>query len=299
MTYEDWALQINEQVFIQYGNNGIVVRVEGKDDVSFWEKILAETLEVQFYVEIFPYSDAPSVNSTGKNNVLAYLPFVNNRFLLCVDADYDYLNQDTEICSNPYILHTYCYSIENVICQPHNLTKALQIAANELNTNVDFDKIIIDYSEIIYHLLVYSIQNKNQFSAEDCGKSVLIAQHFENIEQEFEAMKEKINSFFSVQNVDNELFMSLKNNLLQLGLEDKNAYLFLRGHEFYTSCIHLLNHFQRNIRAQKKETIEEEVEKRIYFAGLKNTKTALDENWTISDFPFLEHIKNDIKAVFN
>jgi hypothetical protein len=299
MTYEDWALQIKEQVFIQYGNNGIVVRVEGKDDVPVWKTILTETLNEQFFVEIFPYSDAPSANSTGKKNVLAYVPYVNNRFLLCVDADYDYVNQDAVISNNPYVIHTYCYSIENIICQPHNLSKALQVAANEINTDVDFDKILLDYSKLIYNLLVFSIQNKTLISAENAGKQVLITQHFENLAQEFERLNLEVNIFLTTQNIDNESFILFKSNLLQLNFGNTNAYLFLRGHDLYASCIHLLNHFQQYIRGQKKETINDETTKRNYFEGLKNTQTALVENWTIGDFPFLENIKNDIRVALN
>lgn len=291
MTFAAEARVLKAQVLRKYGQKGVAARVEGKDDVVFWKSIFEKTLEDRYKVEIYAYSNAPNPNSAGKENVLKFTPFTDKNLVLCVDSDYDYLMQTAEICTNPFVFQTYAYSIENIQCSAENLDLALKMATDTTKNNVDFEKILSDYSEIIYDTLVLSILLSKKYNENDTrclskrklGKEILIQPIFDNIEQELNDFKQKIHLVFQsyFQNITNEEFEECKNELFELGLTEKNAYYFLRGHNFYTVAIGLLDHFQRKIKKAK------------------NTKTSLDLTWQNDNFSFFQKIKNDILGAFN
>ncbi|MDQ9768464.1 DUF4435 domain-containing protein, partial [Acinetobacter baumannii] len=62
--------------------------------------------------------------------------------IACVDADYDYLMQGLtasshEVCTNPYVFHTYVYAIENFQCYAPALQSVCVMAT--LNDRPIFD----------------------------------------------------------------------------------------------------------------------------------------------------------------
>ena len=44
MTFEDEAIKLKDDVFLLFGKNAFVMRVEGKNDVSFWKNIFDNVL---------------------------------------------------------------------------------------------------------------------------------------------------------------------------------------------------------------------------------------------------------------
>ena len=290
MTFEDEAIKLKDDVFLLFGKNAFVMRVEGKNDVPFWKNIFDNVLNDTYKYQIFEAAQTPTPNTRGKKNVLEFAPFADKNLVLCIDSDYDYLHQNEKICTNAYIFQTYCYSIENIKCQPHNIKKALQIAVNQEDTNIDFEVILKKYSETIYDLLVLSValcekydeKHDAFFTSKEIAKAVMLAPIFKDIDLEISNLSEKVDVFFQKYKkyLTAEEVETSKIEFEKLGFLPQNAYLFLRGHQFYTSTISLLNHFQRKIKQHK------------------NTKTALDENWTIGNFPFYSTIKKDIESVF-
>ena len=109
------------------GRPFIKVYVEAFDDVVLWEKIFNEAKSlagVNVDLEVSPIGDEAS--SDGKAKVLKQHPTAGPPLLLCVDSDYDfvakgYREQSTLINENEFIFQTYCYSLENFLCDPDGL----------------------------------------------------------------------------------------------------------------------------------------------------------------------------------
>ena len=105
----------------QKSRRRIVAYVESYDDIFFWRSVLSRFEDKTRYFEVM----LPSKKnlSKGKKSVLLNLLSgqVGRDMLACVDADYDYLMQQTTATSrfvngNPYVIHTYAYAIENYQC---------------------------------------------------------------------------------------------------------------------------------------------------------------------------------------
>lgn len=100
----------------------IVAYVESYDDVFFWRSILSSMETDRLYFEVMLPSRMQHLNRGKKAALMSMLSGKTGENLIaCVDADYDYLEQGAtatskEVCSNPYVFHTYAYAIENLQC---------------------------------------------------------------------------------------------------------------------------------------------------------------------------------------
>ena len=99
----------------------IVAYVESYDDVLFWRTLLGNYEDGTRFFEVMLPSH--KTLERGKRSVLMSLIYNNTGqdMIACVDADYDYLIQGAtetskNVISNPFIFHTYAYSIENLQC---------------------------------------------------------------------------------------------------------------------------------------------------------------------------------------
>lgn len=141
-------------------HNLVKVMVEDEYDIPFWYDALshyAPTYDFHFT----PYSISESRSLTkGKNNVLAMADQFGRSFIGCIDSDCDYLLKDFDekayrTHSHKYIIPTFSYAIENLICEPHTLRKVcVSAAANNVDFNfVDFMKYL---SVRVYPLVIWS-----------------------------------------------------------------------------------------------------------------------------------------------
>ena len=154
------------------------VRVEGKKntDAWFWSETIKKVLPEKTF-KVYKYSNLPTENSTGKQNVLQFKDFAARDFILCVDSDYDYLLENPDL-QRPFIFQTYVYAVENYQCYASNLKNILQKRFDtEGVSDFDFEDFIRRYSQVIHRLLVYSLYSvktedrNNQFTASDCGQT--------------------------------------------------------------------------------------------------------------------------------
>lgn len=118
--------------------------VEGDDDVSFWQYALdtfGNTTKYSFLVRTNRMAVAANNqgsnsgnNSNGKDVLMGMQGLGANR-IICVDADYDlvipnYSAYSQRIRTEPYILNTYYYSVENILASPEfrqTLTSSLEL----------------------------------------------------------------------------------------------------------------------------------------------------------------------------
>lgn len=151
----------------------VKVVVEDEFDVPFWYDVLS-SMRTDKEFNVVPYSYASegeeivlSLNK-GKEHILSKVRAheLNAFYIGCVDSDYDFLlkrYRDVGMLmeENPYLLQTYAYSIENLLCYADTL-KALCIKAVHEIPNFDFEDYMQGVSRIIRPLLIRALYLESQ-----------------------------------------------------------------------------------------------------------------------------------------
>lgn len=136
-----------QQLGVLTGNQNVIkVLVEDELDVPFWNDVLTHTVQnKKFKISPYTYNEEGGINSLtkGKQHILdkAKAGDFNPFFIGCVDSDYDYLLKDYKdegktIAQCPYLLQTYTYSIENLMCQAETLHS---LCCKTCKESVEFD----------------------------------------------------------------------------------------------------------------------------------------------------------------
>jgi hypothetical protein len=114
--YRKWARWYTDQTYLK--RIAAIVHVEGETDKVFWKQTLAHA---GLNVRPVSGSDNREDQTSGKKQCLKYRPYLNPRFFICIDSDYDYLKQTQPgYSAQDFILQTYTYAIENhyLACNP-------------------------------------------------------------------------------------------------------------------------------------------------------------------------------------
>lgn len=291
------------------------VRVEGKKaaDERFWSETIKRALPEKKF-KVYRYSNVPTEQSFGKQNVLKFKDFVAQDFILCVDSDYDYLLENPDL-NQRFIFQTYVYAVENYQCYAPNLKNILQKRFDtEGVSDFDFEDFIARYSAAIHRLLIYSLYSvktegkNNQFTAQDCGQSVSFYQN-ENVVIDFQNLIERIDNQCIVHETKYDVlqdFQDFKRRITVLGLSETNAYLFLRGHNLLENVvIKLLENLGlpiRNAEFSRRRSLEngnqiaadyDSFLKQNSFENLLSSHTAFVES------PFFQKIETDLRTAFS
>lgn len=154
----------------------VIAYVESYDDVFFWRSILSTLETPERYFQVMLPARGRKLER-GKKAVLmsAFKDSVGPNMIACVDADYDYLKQGSnsmsqEICFNPYVFHTYAYSIENLQCLASSLREVcVMVTLVDSPDILDFEWFLSRFSEIIYPLFVWNVLCARNASYGDFG----------------------------------------------------------------------------------------------------------------------------------
>lgn len=231
------------------------VRVDVEDDIDakFWGDLLKELCPQKDF-HFAPYhtylkEDGDKVFMRGKSHVLHPDEEFNKWHIGCVDSDYDWILSDytdtgKAISSSKYLLQTYAYSIENLMCLSCTLGDFCSENTEEA-TEFNFDDYLTRLSKAVYPLLVWStyLCSKGNLSfTPTAWREVLV-----NTEKDAEASlaqieakaKAKIEEFdknFADEITDKEDFEC--SNICMKDITEEDAYLYVRGHELFD---HLVN----------------------------------------------------------
>ncbi|SHK68118.1 DUF4435 domain-containing protein [Xylanibacter ruminicola] len=258
----------SENASILTGNpNRVTVEVEDTIDKDFWSDLLGELCpEKEFHFD--PYHTILNEDGTcertgkGKSQIINASAGFNDWHIGCVDSDYDWiLSNYTEagktISGNKYLLQTYAYSIENLMC----LSSTLSDFCRE-NTEEDVDFDFVDYltrlSKAIYPLLVWStyLYSKGilDFTPND-WREVLI-----NTEKDPEVSLAKIvtKAKAKVEEFDKKYAGEITEktdfeleNIIKRDVTDDETYLYVRGHELFDHILYsVLNSVIKKLRNQ-------------------------------------------------
>ena len=295
----------SENASILTGNpNRVTVEVEDTIDRDFWSDLLEELCpEKEFHFD--PYhtilnEDGSSERTgKGKSQIINASADFNAWHIGCVDSDYDWILSDytdagKTISGNKYLLQTYAYSIENLMCLSCTLEDFCHENTEEA-TEFDFDDYLTRLSKAVYPLLVWSTylcSKGNQDFTQTSWREVLV-----NTEKDPEASlaiieakaKAKIEEFdkkYADKIIDKEDFEF--QTVCMKGVTEDESYLFVRGHELFDQILNsVLVPIIIDLRNQHRETIKasnmgDEVCKntlREYQREVKPVKPLLSKNF--------------------
>ena len=172
--------------------------------------------------------------------------------IACVDADYDYLLQDTNYTSrlinhSPYIFHTYVYAIENYQCYAESLHSVCVMATLNDHRIIDLESFLTEFSKIIWPLFVWSIwayRNNfyRDFTMTEFGNIVSFSEiNVYHPEHTLEAIRKRVNRKIGyLQNHFPQAkgaYEPLKEELIKLGVTPETTYLYVQGHHLFDKVV--------------------------------------------------------------
>ena len=230
----------------------IVAYVESYDDILFWRTLLSLYEDGTRYFEVM----LPSHRTLerGKRSALMSLLYgkTGADMLACVDADYDYLMQGAsetsrEIISNPAILHTYAYSIENLQCYAPSLHNVCVMVTLNDRKVFDLQNFMTRFSEIIFPLFVWSIWHYRrgvygQFTITDFNRTIELGGFNINRPQDaLDNLRAKVMrkvNYMNRQHPEAEQeYKELSAELVRLGVEPEQTYLYIQGHHLFDKIV--------------------------------------------------------------
>ena len=305
------------------GRQRIVAYVESYDDVFFWRNILSRYENDKLYFEVM----LPSKKKLSRGKKSAMMAAVGNRtgrnMIACVDADYDYLLQGAtemsrDILTNPYIIHTYAYAIENYQCYAPSLHDVCVMVTLNDHATFDFEKFMTDYSRIIFPLFVWNIWHYrkggfNDFTITDFYNVVTVGRfNPADSEKALDKLKHKVRMKISQlikKNPDaKESYLSLKKEIQELGITPETTYLYIQGHHLFDSlvtplmiriCDMLHRERENEIANASIHLTQKSNELKAYNHSTADVVMMLRRNTQFKDAPPFGMIEKDIERILN
>lgn len=230
----------------------IIAYVESYDDIFFWRSVLSDyeneerTFEVMLpsRVDLSRGKKTAMMNKLGEN--------LGECMIACVDADVDYLlqratNNSRLMLDNPYVIHTYAYSIENLQCYAPSLHNVCVMATLNDRSIFDFEAYLRAYSEIVYELFIWAIWlykecRFSEFPLNTLNNFITIDRlNIHNPAEALDKLRKTVNRKMSwMQSHYPEArgkLKPLKAELQTLGLRPDNTYLFIQGHHLMDNVV--------------------------------------------------------------
>ena len=230
----------------------VVAYVESYDDIFFWRSVLSDFEDDNTEIEVMLPSRT-SLNRGKKTAMMNQLGDALGRYMIaCVDADLDYLLQSSTISSermlsNPYVVHTYVYSIENYFCYSKSLHTVCVMATLNDRSVFNFEEYLRMYSDIVYELFVWLtwLHRHERFNDMPLSSFNNIASVEQlNIQKPLDALerlRRNVNRKLSwlqrhVPEAKGKL-TALKEELALLGVDRDSTYLFVQGHHLMDNVV--------------------------------------------------------------
>lgn len=299
----------------------IVAYVESFDDVFFWSNLLRPLETEKVYFEVM----LPSRRSLqkGKRSAIAnHLGHQLGEYMIaCVDADYDYLLQGAtelsmQVCSSPYVFHTYAYAIESFQCYAPSLQNVCVMATLNDRRLFPFEEFMRQYSETIWPLLVWNVwcyrYGKHKlFSLSDFYNIVAIPKpDIFHPELSLEKLRHRVNAKMARLQKEfpegKKTYKPLRAQMLRLGATPQTAYLFMRGHDLYDGVVapllgcvgeRLRREREREIRNLAVHATQEQNELSSYQHSTSTIDQSLRRHLGYVDCPLYQRIQADVRSM--
>lgn len=302
----------------------ILAYVESYEDIAFWRSILDEFETSDLYFEIkLPGRDNLQ---KGKRQALSNIfstAQLGTAMIACVDADYDYLLQDTteashEFNNSPFVVHTFVYAIENYQCYAPSLHRAVVTATLNDRPTLDFEAFFQEYSQIIWPLFLWNIwgyrhENYKGFTMLDfCGFISFRTINTVHPEESLAQLRRRVNQKMSwMQRHHPEAkgsYARLKQQLRDLGITPDTTYLYIQGHTLFENvampllepiCTMLRKEREREIKQLALHPQQRQCELSAYQHAVIPIDTVLKKNTAFRDAPPFQRVRNAIQRVIN
>lgn len=221
-----------------------VIHVEDKDDIWFWQQFLPKYRSGRY--KFLPATTNERGNrTTGCTQCLKYRKFLSQKFFICIDSDLRYLQEEGLLAENG-VLQTYTYSWENHCAFASKLQQSFDECTHN-QVNFDFIRFLHHYSEIVYKpflLMLYQEREKLTDFNRDKMKQCISLQYkqgdeLNNGSQFLERLSASLAEATKKDTIDNCGFDYEKESAFYAtkGVQESNAYLYVRGHCLYNSLI--------------------------------------------------------------
>ncbi|MDE7378268.1 MAG: DUF4435 domain-containing protein [Paraprevotella sp.] len=299
----------------------IVAYVESYDDIFFWRTFFDEFEDGQYYFEVM----LPSRTNLGKGKKIALSNRLGEQLganmVACVDADYDYLLQDTTPTSrflnrSPYVLHTYAYAIENYQCYAPALHGVCVMATLNDRRLIDMEGFLREYSEIVWPLFVWSVwvyrhERYREFTMTEFGQVVGIGEvNIFHPEETLAAVRRRVNRKISALQhrfpQAKKDYESLKKEMVELGLTSDTTYLYIQGHTLFDNVVlPLVGPVCTFLRKEREKEIRRlaghEMQRQNELAGYQHSQNPVDcmlrKNTNFKSAPPYQRMRTDIRKL--
>lgn len=278
----------SENASILTGNpNRVIVEIEDSIDMGFWKDILKEQCPSKDF-HFNPYHTVLNDNDMGnrvkgKTRIMEMASQMNDWHIGCIDSDYDWILSDycdkgKTINDNKYLLQTYAYSFENLLCLSSALNDFCQETTEEC-TDVDFNDYVQKVSATIYPLLIWSLYlySKGNHDFTPTAWHDILISTLKDTEVSLTLIEEKVKAKFDELNTIHASEISERDNLKESlsktkGITEENAYLFVRGHELFDHLVNsILKPIIESLRIQHYDRIKEsDIDKEARTIALKD-----------------------------
>ena len=221
-----------------------VIHLEDEEDKVFWDPLLQRFRPGQYFYVSFSKSEQGN-DTHGCDQCLKYLPFLTDRFFLCLDSDFRYLMGEPDINSDHFVLQTYTYSWENHFCQSDSLQAS--VVANTEGCLFDFSVFLQKLSQVLYEpllLLLYCKRIGNTCLTEATFRRILRTQctaieaqsngqvYVDSLAGQFEPFLANSGTIGFDADAERKIYGAK-------GLDKENAYLHVRGHNLYDLVVYI------------------------------------------------------------
>lgn len=244
----------SEMASILTGKPGrVTVDLEDSDDVAFWKNILEEQCpSKQFHFN--PYStildhDGTENRVKGKSRIMKMASRMNDWHIGCVDSDYDWLLSDycgegEAINTNKYLLQTYSYSFENLLCVASTLNDFCRDVTKEY-AETDVSEYVRKVSATIYPLLIWSayLYSKGNHDFTPTSWRGILVSTLKNVDASLALIEKRVKAKLAEIEANHASEKGERDDMeaslsKEKSITEENAYLFVRGHDLFD---HLLN----------------------------------------------------------
>ena len=301
-------------------SNRVDVLVEDELDVPFWYDVLhTEYPDKEFYVTPYQYKTDSSLDlSKGKKHILdeADNGKMGNHYIGCVDSDYDYLlkskSRQWKSMQSPWIIQTYNYAIENLMCHPATLCEVCSKAVTEIPHD-DFIKFMADLSMILYPMLKWSMYMEDircgDFTVTSWG-SLFDCSLTGTLQYVLDETKKKVEATILAlktkhPDADTELARCEFEYLTKNGVKATDCYQYVRGHDLFHFVLKtVLEPIAKNLKndhVQQLRTSNTNPSNAVnhYLKLTTSVESVLTRNYEYKKYsPCYAQIQKDLHAIF-
>ena len=280
------------------------LHVEDTNDKAFWKAIFLKFFPNDSFHYITYSKSNNENNTTGCEQCLKFKPYLDKHFLICIDSDYRFLYQETDIDIQHFIFQTYTYSFENHLCHEDSFNKTCKSCTGFDNTSYDYPSFIKQFSNIIYELFIWHISlyknNPSDFEKDVFLQILDMGSIVANKQNEYLfALQTRITAKLTSLQATHPNFdlLSQKTYYESMGVKNENVYLYIRGHNLFALFQKIANDTCSSILDTEKNKLRgNNIKIQNLYNNRKKISVVIGENILWNTYPEIRKIENDINT---